>query len=98
MTTIKQMEAAEPSAFVTNFALGEKIDALEAENAALRGALTPTSATKFAFIGEFKQDMIRRDEDGVEYVHEVSIEWTTIKEIMAAIKAYAARTALGDTQ
>jgi len=38
-TTIKQMHAAQQSMYRANFALGEKIDALEAEVEALRGAL-----------------------------------------------------------
>ena len=37
-TTIKQMHAAQQTMYRANFALGEKIDALEAEVDALRGA------------------------------------------------------------
>ena len=38
-TTIKQMHAAQQTVYRANFALGEKIDALEAENDRLREAL-----------------------------------------------------------
>lgn len=66
-----------------------KVASLEAEVAALRGELTPNENTKYAYIGEFKQDIALLDENGIENVHEVIIEWTTIKKIMATILANA---------
>ena len=57
------------------------------ENA--REALEPSAATKYCYSGEFKQNITLRDEDGEEYSYPVTIEWTTIKEIMAAINARA---------
>ena len=47
---------------------------------ALEGALTPSAGTKYAFLGEFRQAVGSR---------KVTIEWTTIKEIMQAIRDHA---------
>jgi hypothetical protein len=60
-------------------------DAALAQVKALREALTPSAATKAAFIGEFK---FAGGEDG----YDVTVPWTTVKEIMAAILARAALT------
>lgn len=49
----------------------------------LEAALTPSGTTKAAYIGEFKFKISPR--------REVMVPWTTIKEIMAAIMANAAR-------
>ena len=48
-------------------------------------ALTPNAETKAAYIGEFKFDIELDDEDGNPFSHAVTVPWTTIKEIMAAI-------------
>jgi len=60
-----------------------RIDALEA-------ALTPTAETKAAYHGEFHFDIICYDELGREYQRNCMVPWTTVKEIMAAIRAYSA--------
>ncbi|AGG91192.1 MULTISPECIES: hypothetical protein [unclassified Sulfitobacter] len=39
---------------------------------------------KYSMIGEFKQSIAMQDEDGEEVWRDVTIEWTTIKEIFAA--------------
>jgi hypothetical protein len=47
---------------------------------ALEEALTPSAGTKYAFLGEFRQARGSR---------KVTIEWTTIKESMQAIRDHA---------
>lgn len=65
-----------------------------AEIARLREALTPSASTKAAYIGEFSfmVDDLGVDEDGdtFECQREITVPWTTVKEIMAAISARAA--------
>jgi hypothetical protein len=61
----------------------------------LREALTPSAATKAAYLGEFKITLHRTDEAGDEYTEDVMVPWTTIKEIMAAILARALSHANG---
>lgn len=56
----------------------------------LRAALTPSVDTKAAYMGEFQFKLPDWDEDGNEVMRNVNVPWTTIKEIMAAIKARAA--------
>ena len=72
----------------------ERVKALEAENARLREALTPSGDTKAAYIGEFSMPSPIIDEHGDEVMLRPDIPWTTIKEIMAAIRARAALRAL----
>jgi len=57
--------------------------------ARLEEALTPSAATKAAYIGEFYFLVDDRDEDGEECTRQIMVPWTTIKEIMAAIRARA---------
>lgn len=52
-------------------------------------ALTPSGHTKAAYIGEFSVELPDTDEDGSEYRRSINVPWTTIKEIMAAIKLRA---------
>lgn len=52
-------------------------------------ALTPSGATKACYIGEFSHAVTITDENGDEEHMEVVIPWTTIKEIMAAIRLRA---------
>lgn len=52
----------------------------------LTEALTPSGATKAAYIGEFKFDIDDRDEDGDECSRSVVVPWTTVKKIMGAIR------------
>jgi hypothetical protein len=49
-------------------------------------ALTPHGETKAAYMGEFSWTEWLPDENGVEQGHERTVPWTTIKEIMAAIR------------
>ena len=54
-------------------------------------ALTPSAETEAAYIGEFQIDsLIGYDKHGNELHHSVDVPWTTIKEIMAAIRERAA--------
>ena len=54
-----------------------------------RLALTPSSVTKAALIGEFKFSEERFDGAGEAYEVEVTVPWTTTKEIMAALRKFA---------
>ncbi len=55
----------------------------------LQEALTPSAATKAAYIGEFSFGVDDRDEEGEECTRNVMVPWTTVKEIMGAIRARA---------
>ena len=50
-------------------------------------ALTPSAETKAAFLGEFQFSVAELCDDGHEVVVTHTVPWTTIKEIMAAIRA-----------
>ncbi len=52
-------------------------------------ALTPHSETKAAYMGEFSWTDWRDDENGISNGHQMTVPWTTIKEIMAAIRERA---------
>lgn len=65
-------------------------DALKAEVERLREALTQSGDTKAAYVGEFYFYINDRDDDGNELARRVYVPWTTVKEIMDAIKARAA--------
>ena len=56
----------------------------------LREALTPSGATKAAYAGEFTFRVCIGYEDDMEIYDTITVPWTTIKEIMAAIRARAA--------
>jgi hypothetical protein len=60
----------------------------EAENVRLREALTPSGDTKAAYIGDFSFPITLRL-GHEEETRRVDVPWTTIKEIMAAIRARA---------
>jgi len=67
--------------------------AQEAELVRLREALTPSGNTKAEYSGEFSISVYDgEDENGGEQWRKVLVDWTTIKAIMAAIKARAALT------
>lgn len=55
----------------------------------LQEALTPSGETKVAYIGEFNFDIDDWDEHGQERSRNVVVPWTTVKEIMGAIRARA---------
>jgi hypothetical protein len=63
--------------------------ALLARHNALVEAVTPSAATKAAYMGEFSMRMSAVDEDGEEFTVPVDIPWTTIKVVMKAIAARA---------
>ena len=67
-----------------------EVIALREQNARLVGALTPSIETKSAYMGEFSLDIPDYDEDGNEVSRRVMVPWTTIKEIMTAIRAHSA--------
>lgn len=77
-----------------------EVSRLRAENEKMREALKPSAATKAAYIGEFTiavERIVNDDEEPIDdgadapdpYDH-IQVPWTTIKEIMAAIRARAA--------
>mgnify|MGYP000865881722 FL=1 len=55
----------------------------------LREALTPSTETKAAYIGEFHFTVESYAGGGEKYNRYVTVPWTTVKEIMAAILARA---------
>ena len=62
---------------------------LQGQIDAYRAALTPSSETKAAYIGEvkFKQDYT--DENGEEHIESILVPWTSMKEFMALVRGYA---------
>jgi hypothetical protein len=69
----------------------DHIEALTKRVAELEEALTPSGATKHAYIGEFHFTIDEQDSEQMcEVSRKVTVPWTTIKEIMAAIRARAA--------
>lgn len=56
---------------------------------ALEEALTPSGDTKAAYMGEFSVRLPDIGPDGEEYMRSINVPWTTIKAIMAAIRARA---------
>ncbi|AUQ89367.1 hypothetical protein PhaeoP24_00721 [Phaeobacter inhibens] len=52
-------------------------------------ALTPSDDTKVEYMGEFSMSFPEFDEDGEEVSRTINVPWTTIKEIMAAIRSRA---------
>lgn len=86
----------------TGIALAIIFWALRKRVGELEGALTPSAATKAAYIGEFTiavERIVNEDEEPVDdgadapdpYDH-IQVPWTTIKQIMAAIRAFALPT------
>ena len=68
---------------------------LMAENAKLRAALTPSGETKAAYIGEFSFSIYVGEDDGEEIFQRITVPWTTVKEIMAAILTRAGARRVG---
>ncbi|MBL4864819.1 MAG: hypothetical protein JKY67_00400 [Pseudomonadales bacterium] len=60
--------------------------------AAFKDALTASGETKREYMGEFSFGFPEFGEDGEEYTRNINVPWTTIKEIMAAIKNRARTT------
>ncbi len=61
----------------------------KAEIERLKAALTPSAETKVAYGGEFSFSLCVGEEDGEEMFERITVPWTTVKEIMAAILARA---------
>jgi hypothetical protein len=76
--------------FQTVEQLQAQIASLTGEVERLREALTPSSATKAAYIGDFSFSMEVPDEHGDSVAVRVVVPWTAIKDIMSAIRARAA--------
>ena len=68
------------------------MQAKDRELAAYKGALTPSSETKAAYIGEIEWREEYIDEDGEGHLETVVIPWTSMKEFMALIRGYAKAT------
>lgn len=68
----------------------EKLHQAADEIERLRAALKPSADTKAAYMGEFHVPLSDIDEDGNEVMRRINVPWTTIKEIMAAIRDFAA--------
>src|SRR5690349_15775184 len=69
-----------------NVGLRAEVKRQAAEIERLRAAMTPGAETKAAYIGEFFiKVVVDHDELGDDITMQIPIEWTTIKEIMAAI-------------
>ena len=81
----------------TVFILRAERDAAIARAEKLEAALTPSLETKAALMGEFSMQFPGLDENGEEYMRTINVPWTTIKEIMAAIRALASLTE-GETE
>ena len=79
--------ASEAASFIESQT--SRIEALEAENARLREALTPSVDTEAAYKGDFSFGVTLRAGNEEDY-RRITVPWTTIKEIMAAIRARAA--------
>ncbi len=67
----------------------DSVGLLEQRYEALTNATTPSTETKAAYIGEFSFVIPDVDEDGNEHSRKIHVPWTTIKEIMAAIRTEA---------
>jgi hypothetical protein len=66
-------------------------DVARARCIALTKALTPSAETKAAYIGEVKFTVATGfDDDGCEVWQEITVPWTTTKDIMAMILGHAA--------
>lgn len=78
-TRISELERENETVMLNGIEHMARIAELENMVASLREALTTSGSTKFAYIGEFKFTAYDADEQ------EVSVPWTTIKQIMKAI-------------
>lgn len=68
----------------------DALTTLQAREATLIRALTPSAETKAAYIGEFSFTIEDTDDEwGLPITRHIDVPWTTIKEIMAAIRARA---------
>jgi hypothetical protein len=65
-------------------------EALQARVNVLEEALTPSAATKAAYMSEFSWTEPDFDECGGRTLRQIVVPWTVIKTIMATIRAQAA--------
>jgi hypothetical protein len=80
-------EAVDPEPVVTD---ADRIEALQARVKVLEEALTPSAATKAAYMSEFSWTEPDFDECGGRTLRQIVVPWTVIKTIMATIRALAA--------
>lgn len=66
-----------------------RIAELEGEVDRLREAVTPSTETKRAYMGEFSVPLPEIDENGDEYIRRINIPWTEIKKVMKMIETRA---------
>jgi len=71
--------------------LKEENKRLQAVVDKLTAALSPSGETKAAYMGEFSFTREACTEDGDEFTDYIDVPWTTTKEIMKAIREYAAQ-------
>jgi septal ring factor EnvC (AmiA/AmiB activator) len=62
------------------------------ELGAYKNALSPSSETKAAYIGEIEWTRSNINDDGEEELEILSLPWTEMKEFMALIRGYAKST------
>lgn len=75
--------------------LRQELATARARCIALNEALTPSAETKAAYIGEVKFTVSTGfDEDGSEIWQDITVPWTTTKDIMAMILGHAAMSSL----
>lgn len=77
--------------------LSAEIERLQGEVKQLQEALTPSADTKAAYSGEFSFEQTTYGDQGQEYTDDIMVPWSTIKEIIVAIRKRAAEAAGGET-
>ena len=82
-TTLDELEKGEQRWKARADTLARRVERLEA-------ALTPSADTKAAYMGEIVLTITYRDDNGNELTRDKDLPWTTIKEVMALIRARAA--------
>jgi hypothetical protein len=92
LSAARQQDKLREAALATLRGVSADLDAAEAKVARLEGALTPSGETKAEYMGEFSIPFPIIDENGDEVMLRPNVPWTTIKEIMAAIRARATLT------
>lgn len=92
LSAARQQDKLREATLATLRGVSAALEAAEAKLARLDGALTPSVETKTAYMGEFSIPFPIVDENGDEVMLRPNVPWTTIKEIMAAIRARAALT------
>lgn len=65
----------------------EEIKKLKLKIEAWEDATTPSGRTKHLHIGEYSFELETMDEDGEPFSQKITVPWTTVKDIMKAIRA-----------